>query len=74
MRKFTIFVVFSAVLAVAFTACSTEKQADNTSGNSSLSGSGTVSPDANDTAAAIARHVGSADWRQKIKTNGIYRK
>ena len=90
MRKITIFVLFSALLAVALTACSNGKQVNSTAGNSSLSGSGTVSPDANDTAAeltvrfgdsgdsftlyledndtaaAIARHVGSADWRLPI--------
>lgn len=90
MRKITIHALFSALLVVALAACSTEEQADNTSGNSPLSGSGAIIPAAddtaseltvrfgdssdsftlyledNDTAEAIARHVGSADWRLPI--------
>ena len=89
MRKNIIYVLLSALLAVALTACSSGKQADNTADNSMLPEIGAIISNANDTvaeltvrfgdstpftlyledndtAAAIARHVGSADWRLPI--------
>ena len=88
MRKTIIYVLLSALLAVALTACSNEK--DSVSDNSQSSDSSTAIPNTtdtaseltvrfgdsgssftlyledNETAAAIARHVGSADWRLPI--------